>query len=96
MYGVGILISSLLTIITPQMAYLNLWALVVCRVIAGLFEVSKESIILIVIMLKLKGMTYPAGNEMLGKWAPPLERSKMGTMAVGGISQIVYMLTDIC
>ena len=47
-------------------------------------------------MLKLKGMTYPAGNEMLGKWAPPLERSKMGTMAVGGISQIVYMLTDIC
>ena len=40
MFGVGVLVASLLTIITPQMAYLNLWALVACRVVIGAFEVS--------------------------------------------------------
>jgi len=34
-YGVGVLVTSLLTLITPPMAYLNLWALVACRVAMG-------------------------------------------------------------
>ncbi|XP_065892979.1 sialin-like isoform X2 [Dysidea avara] len=67
-FGVGILMSSLLTIITPQLAYLNVWALVACRVIVGLFE----------------GITYPATNAMFGKWAPPLERSIMGSITLAG------------
>ena len=37
-------------------------------------------------MFKLKGLNYPAVNEMLGKWAPSLERSKMGTIASAGIA----------
>jgi len=40
-FGVGVLVTSLLTLITPQMAYLNLWALVACRFVIGFFEVSK-------------------------------------------------------
>jgi len=39
-FGVSVLVSSLLTLITPLMAYLNLWALVACRVATGFFEVS--------------------------------------------------------
>jgi len=39
-FGVGVLVTSLLTLITPQMAYFNLWALVTCRVVIGFFEVS--------------------------------------------------------
>jgi len=41
-FGVGVLVTSLLTLITPQMAYLNLWALVACRVVIGVFEVSNQ------------------------------------------------------
>ncbi|XP_065897700.1 sialin-like isoform X3 [Dysidea avara] len=67
-FGVGVLVASLLTIITPQMAYLNLWALVACRVVIGAFE----------------GVTFPAMNVMFGKWAPPLERSMMATVAFAG------------
>ena len=39
-FGTGILITSVLTLITPQMAYINLWALVAVRVIMGFFEVG--------------------------------------------------------
>jgi len=44
-FGVGVLVTSLLTLITPQMAYLNLWALVSCRVLMGFFEVSKNKLL---------------------------------------------------
>jgi len=29
-------------------------------------------------------MTFPAMHAMLGKWAPPLERSMMATLALAG------------
>ncbi|XP_065897724.1 sialin-like [Dysidea avara] len=67
-FGIGVLVTSLLTLITPQMAYLNLWALVACRVVIGVFE----------------GVTFPAMHAMFGKWAPPLERSMMATLAFAG------------
>ena len=38
-FGIGVLVTSLLTLITPQMAYLNIWALVACRFVIGIFEV---------------------------------------------------------
>ncbi|XP_065897726.1 sialin-like isoform X2 [Dysidea avara] len=69
-FGVGVLVTSLLTLITPQMAYLNLWALVSCRVVMGFFE----------------GVTFPAWNAMLGKWAPPMERSVMATIVMSGLN----------
>ncbi|XP_065897730.1 sialin-like isoform X2 [Dysidea avara] len=69
-FGVGVLVASLLTLITPLMAYFNLWALVACRVVMGAFE----------------GVTFPAWNAMLGKWAPPMERSGMATIVVAGVN----------
>jgi len=51
--GVGVLMTSLLTIITPQMAYLDLWALVACRVVTGLFDVSKSYLMTIVISIPI-------------------------------------------
>ena len=39
-FGIGVLVTSLLTLITPQMAYINIWALVAVRVVIGFFEVS--------------------------------------------------------
>ena len=39
MFGIGVLVTSVLTLITPQMADINIWALVTVRVIIGLFEV---------------------------------------------------------
>ena len=38
-FGIGVLVTSVLTLITPQMAYINIWALVTVRVIIGFFEV---------------------------------------------------------
>lgn len=40
-FGIGVLVTSVLTLITPQMAYINLWALIAVRVVIGFFEVSK-------------------------------------------------------
>ena len=40
MFGTGVLITSVLTLITPQMADINIWALVTVRVIIGFFEVG--------------------------------------------------------
>ncbi|XP_065897728.1 sialin-like [Dysidea avara] len=67
-FGIGVLVTSLLTLIIPQMAYLNLWALVACRFVIGFFE----------------GVTFPAWNAMFGKWAPPLERTGMATIVLAG------------
>ena len=40
-FGIGALVTSVLTFITPQMAYINLWTLVTVRVIIGFFEVGR-------------------------------------------------------
>ena len=35
-------------------------------------------------MNNLQGVTFPAWNAMLGKWAPPLERTVMASIVVAG------------
>ena len=47
-FGTGVLVTSVLTLITPQMAYINLWALVAVRVIIGFFEVGRAMLMTIV------------------------------------------------
>ena len=47
-FGVGVLVTSLLTLITPQMAYISIWALVACRVVIGFFEVKFAYIVFII------------------------------------------------
>ena len=38
-FGTGVLVTSLLTLVTPQMADISLWALITARIIIGFFEV---------------------------------------------------------
>ncbi|GBM03547.1 Sialin [Araneus ventricosus] len=59
--GIGILITSVFTLLTPLAARWSVWALVIARVIEGLSE----------------GVAYPAINTLIGQWAPKLERSRM-------------------
>ena len=41
-FGVGIVMTAALTLLTPAAAYLNMWALVAVRVAEGFFEVSQS------------------------------------------------------
>ncbi|XP_058793473.1 sialin-like isoform X2 [Phymastichus coffea] len=59
--GFGILITAILTILTPAAVYVgDSIALIILRILMGLGE----------------GITYPAINVLLAKWAPPEERSR--------------------
>lgn len=46
----------------------NFGALISVRIVEGLFE----------------GVTFPCLHAMLSKWAPPLERTRMNSMAFAG------------
>ena len=67
-FGIGILITSIFTMIMPLAAKLNFGLLVTTRVIEGLGE----------------GVTFPVMHAMLAHWAPPLERSKLSTFIYTG------------
>ena len=66
--AVGFLGSSTANVLTP-IATKQSWQLAVfMRVVSGLFE----------------GVTFPAMNVLWGKWAPPLERSRLCGIAFAG------------
>lgn len=66
--GLGILVTSVLTLLTPLAAELGVPYLVTLRALEGFGE----------------GVTYPAMFAMWAKWAPPLERSKLLTFSSSG------------
>lgn len=66
-YGIGIVATAVLTLVTPLIAH-NFYALVSIRVIEGIFE----------------GVSFPCWHSMLSKWAPPLERTRMNSIAFSG------------
>ena len=68
MFGVGIGVSAILNMLTPIAAKWSLYALVGVRIAEGLFQ----------------GVTYSSLFEMWSKWCPPLERSRMITIASSG------------
>ncbi|XP_067676139.1 sialin-like [Haliotis asinina] len=68
MFGGGIFVTALLTILTPVFATWSVYLLIAARVIEGLFE----------------GVTYPAIHAMWSKWAPPQEKTKLATFAFSG------------
>ena len=68
LFGLGVGVTAMLTLITPLAAKYSIYALVGVRVIEGLFE----------------GVTYSSLFQMWSKWAPPLERSRMVTYATSG------------
>ena len=67
-FGIGILITSIFTILMPIAAKTDFRLLVAVRIIEGLGE----------------GVTFPVMNAMLAHWSPPLERSKLSTFIYAG------------
>eukprot|EP00118_Oscarella_pearsei_P022762 m.266375 g.266375 ORF g.266375 m.266375 type:complete len:338 (+) comp40500_c0_seq13:96-1109(+) len=64
----GVLISTILTFLTPAASYRSEWLLVAVRAILGLAQ----------------GATYPALFALWSEWAPPLERSKLTAATLTG------------
>jgi len=68
LFGGGILMTALLTLVTPPACRMSPYLLVAVRVLEGLFE----------------GVTFPCIHAIWSKWAPPLERSKLATISFSG------------
>ena len=64
------LLASILTILTPQLAYAGYGWLLASRVLIGLCH----------------GVSFPCMHGMVGYWAPPMERSKLVSIYVSGAS----------
>ncbi|KAH9504502.1 hypothetical protein Btru_062944 [Bulinus truncatus] len=67
-FGIGIFITALFTLVTPLVASWSPYLLIGCRVIEGLCE----------------GVAYPAIHAIWSKWAPPVERTKLATFGFSG------------
>ncbi|XP_066582739.1 sialin [Prorops nasuta] len=67
-FGIGIAATALFTIITPPLARASVYILITLRIIEGICE----------------GVTYPCIHAIWANWAPPLERSKLATIAFSG------------
>ncbi|XP_046391750.1 vesicular glutamate transporter 1-like [Ischnura elegans] len=67
-YGAGVVATALLTLLTPPVARSSLTALFVLRVVEGFCE----------------GVTFPSIHAVWSQWAPPLERSRLATIAFSG------------
>lgn len=68
LFGIGVLVTSFFTLLTPFAAWMGVHYLVFVRFIEGLGE----------------GVTYPAMNVMIGRWAPKNERSRMTAVIYTG------------
>lgn len=68
LFGYGALCTSIFTLLTPLAARISWKCLVAVRIIEGLGE----------------GVTFPSMNALFSVWAPPLERSRLSTLAFGG------------
>nr|XP_006819872.1 PREDICTED: sialin-like isoform X2 [Saccoglossus kowalevskii] len=68
MFGFGVLCTSVLTLVTPIAAKTSVWLLIAVRVLEGIGE----------------GVTFPAMHALWGKWAPPLERSRLAAFTYAG------------
>ncbi|XP_077984473.1 sialin-like [Glandiceps talaboti] len=67
-YGGSMTISSILTILCVPAAYLHFWVIFLCRLLVGMCH----------------AVIYPTHHGMWGKWAPPLERSKLLSFSTSG------------
>ncbi|CRL06625.1 CLUMA_CG019443, isoform A [Clunio marinus] len=67
-FGLGIFMTAVFTLLTPLAANMGVYVLVAVRIIEGVFE----------------GVTFPCIHAVWAKWAPPLERSRMASIAFAG------------
>ncbi|XP_064103173.1 putative inorganic phosphate cotransporter [Macrobrachium nipponense] len=80
-FAVGVLVTSILTLLTPVVAYTNITPLIVTlRILEGLGE----------------GVTFPAMNSLMARWIPPLERSKMSAYVYAGAQFGTVVSLPIC
>ncbi|XP_062581343.1 sialin-like [Saccostrea cucullata] len=68
LFGLGVLCTAVLTLLTPLAARWNLYVFIALRIVEGIGE----------------GVTFPAMNAMWGKWAPLWERSKLLSFTYAG------------
>ncbi|XP_013392278.1 vesicular glutamate transporter 3 [Lingula anatina] len=68
LFGGGIFVTAVLTLLTPLCVRGSVYLFIVVRILEGIFE----------------GVTYPSIHAIWAKWAPPLERSKLATIAFSG------------
>jgi ACS family sodium-dependent inorganic phosphate cotransporter-like MFS transporter 5 len=68
LYGGGVLVTAVFTLLTPLAAHSSIYLLVLVRVLEGLGE----------------GVTFPVMHALLAVWAPPGERSRMAGFVYSG------------
>ncbi|XP_061418274.1 sialin-like [Lethenteron reissneri] len=68
LFGVGVMVTTLLTLLTPLAADLGVPWIIVVRVLEGIGE----------------GVTYPTMHAMWALWAPPYERSTLISICYSG------------
>ncbi|KAK3088523.1 hypothetical protein FSP39_020151 [Pinctada imbricata] len=69
LYGLGVLVTAILTLATPVVVRtMGVGAFITLRILMGIGE----------------GVTYPAMHCMLGKWCPKQERSRLTTFIYSG------------
>ncbi|GFT28776.1 hypothetical protein NPIL_232411, partial [Nephila pilipes] len=68
LFGIGVFITSFFTLLTPVAARWSVPFLIFVRVMEGLGE----------------GVTFPAMNVMIGRWAPKIERSRTTAIIYSG------------
>ncbi|KAL1138561.1 hypothetical protein AAG570_008624, partial [Ranatra chinensis] len=68
LFGLGVAVTALFTLLTPILARMSVYMLVFGRVIEGLFE----------------GVTFPAMHAVWSKWSPPDERSRLVAISYSG------------
>ncbi|XP_066916551.1 sialin-like [Clytia hemisphaerica] len=69
-FGVGVLLASILTIFTPIATRYSVWALVVLRILEGL----------------VLGVMLPCNHQIWASWAPLPERTTLVTIALAGMN----------
>nr|CAI5846476.1 unnamed protein product [Callosobruchus analis] len=67
-YGVGVLITAVFTLLSPIAARISFPLFITVRVLEGMGE----------------GVTYPSMHAMLARWIPPLERSTFAAYVYAG------------
>lgn len=67
-FGWGVFLTAILTLLTPLCARFSLGLFIAIRVLEGITE----------------GVVFPAMNSMLASWIPPLERARFNTLVFSG------------
>ncbi|CAL1281269.1 unnamed protein product, partial [Larinioides sclopetarius] len=67
-FGSGVFLSALLSLLTPTSTAMGVTALVTLRILQGLSQ----------------GVTKPAINAIISRWSPKLERSRFSTFTMSG------------